>query len=189
MKCIDILVREHDLVRLYLETLTLAIDRMEVAQRPPREFFDRAVTFSREYVDRYHHRKEELQAFVRLARRQRGIFDRRIDVLQRQHEHGREHVIAIAERLDAYDAGDPVALLGVLEHAAAYRSMLRLHVHVEDHQFFPAAAAALTEADDEDLLRIYREENQRVGPGFEDGCREMLRSMRGMVLGSQPAAV
>ena len=59
MKAIEILVKEHGLILLMLNTLDKAKKQIEKGQSPPKEFFKNAVMFARSFADKYHHYKEE----------------------------------------------------------------------------------------------------------------------------------
>ena len=105
MQAIRILVHEHRLIRQYLDILGFAIERIERGEHPPREFFENAVLFSRDFVDKYHHYKEEHQMFALLAQEVEGQLDGAIAALRYQHERGRVQVSAIATALDGYTPG------------------------------------------------------------------------------------
>ena len=59
---------EHDLIREFLDHLSLAVERIERGQYLDRDFFDRAVRLAREFADTYHHCKEEYVMFALLAK-------------------------------------------------------------------------------------------------------------------------
>jgi hemerythrin-like domain-containing protein len=72
MKALKILRDEHALIRQYLDNLALASEKLERGERPPKEFFEKAVDFSRQFVDKHHHFKEEHIIFTWLAQRKKG---------------------------------------------------------------------------------------------------------------------
>lgn len=41
MDAIEILVNEHSVIRQFLDNLSIAADRLEMDERPPREFFEK----------------------------------------------------------------------------------------------------------------------------------------------------
>ena len=67
MEPMEALKNEHGLIRQFLENLERAAINMKDGVNPPREFFDKALLFAREFADDYHHIKEEHMLFVRVA--------------------------------------------------------------------------------------------------------------------------
>lgn len=163
MDVLDILSNEHGLIRRYLEEVTAAARKMEGGARPPREFFEKAVEFARLFADRYHHFKEECLMFVRMAQKRKGEIDAQLEALRHQHERGRSLIASIAERVDRYDKGDPIAAAELLENLAGYASLLRHHIHTEDQVFYPMARGELDAQDMAQLLEEFENDRARAG--------------------------
>ena len=155
MDPLETLTNEHGLIRQYLDNLTLAAGHIEDGRRPPSTFFENAVEFSRTFADKFHHFKEEHILFVRLAQKRQGEIDAQLEALRHQHERGRELVTGIANALEGYAADDPNATVALLEHIGAYTSLLRHHIHTEDHVFFPMARSTLDAAEMRELETEY----------------------------------
>ena len=185
MESMDQLRREHDAVYAFVEVLNLASKTLREGGRPAREFFDEAVEFARDYVDRYHHGKEEMQAFVLLAQRQSGRLDGMIDTLRQQHERGRQNINGIASRLEAYERGDEIAAREIADEIEDYTTMLAEHAYREDSVLFPMASEILTEEDDRALLVAFARVDERFGPRFMEDHAELVRMMRRRVLRAQ----
>jgi hemerythrin-like domain-containing protein len=151
MDVLDTLTNEHGLIRQFLDNLTLAAGSIEEGRRPSREFFEKGVEFARTFADTYHHFKEEHMVFVRLAQRRGGEIDAQLDALRYQHERGRELVSGMATAIDGYAANDPNKTADLLENMAAYVSLLRHHIHTEDHVFFPMARKILNDQEMREL--------------------------------------
>lgn len=151
MKPMDTLRNEHGLIRQFLDNLELSGRKMDQGEKPPREFFEKALRFAREFADGFHHIKEEHLMFVRLAQKAGGSMDGQMESLRHQHETGRDHIASIGAALDGYEAGNPVKTDQIRRSLAAYVPMLREHIHTEDHIFFPLAEKALT---DEELQQL-----------------------------------
>ena len=144
MDPIDTLRNEHVLIRRFVDLLSAAVTRLEVENPPPRAFFDDGIEFVRGFSDGFHHKKEELVMFVQLAQKKNGAIDGQIEALKYQHDQGRGFIAAIAGALDGYADGDPNDTAVVRENAAAFASLLKHHIHTEDHIFFPMSQEAMT---------------------------------------------
>jgi hemerythrin-like domain-containing protein len=144
MDPIEILSNEHWLIRRFVDLLSTAVARLEVEAPPERAFFDTSIDFVRGFSDGFHHKKEELVMFVQLAQKKNGAIDGQIEALRYQHDQGRGFIAAIDNALDDYERGDPKAHSIVRENAAAFASLLKHHIHIEDHIFFPMSREAMT---------------------------------------------
>ena len=168
MDPIDILRNEHGLIRQFLDNLTLATGQLEEGKRPPRTFFDKAVEFANGFADDLHHFKEEHVLFVRLAQKKRGEVDAQLDALRQQHERGRGFVNGMKHALDGFADGDSTWTADLLENAAAYCALLRHHIYIEDHQFFPMARKELDATDLELVQQEFdRQRAKRPADEFE----------------------
>ena len=151
MDPIETLRNEHGLIRNFVDLFSGAVSRLEVEEPPPREFFDRGIEFVRGFSDGFHHKKEELVMFRQLAQKKNGAIDGQIEALRYQHDQGREFIAAIAGALDGYSEGDPGDLSVVRENAASFASLLKHHIHIEDHIFFPMAEDEMTSEELDEL--------------------------------------
>jgi hemerythrin-like domain-containing protein len=155
MDPIDTLRNEHGLIRQFVDLLSVAVTRLEVENPPPRAFFDDGIEFVRGFSDGFHHKKEELVMFRQLAQKKNGAIDGQIEALRYQHDQGRGFITAIAGALDGYAEGDPKDIAVVRENAAAFASLLKHHIHIEDHIFFPMSRESMTEEELEELGRKF----------------------------------
>ena len=181
MNAIDILRAEHGLIRQYLDALGMALGKMERGERVPKIFFEHAVLFSREFVDKFHHFKEEMQMFTLLAQKHEGEFDDSIAMLRNQHENGRDHVAEINYAKDGYESGQEAAANTLLEHLASYTSMLRQHIHREDHRLYPLAEKVLTADEMAGLMVEYKRADAKAGEGFFEQHRERVLKMEAVL--------
>jgi hemerythrin-like domain-containing protein len=145
MDPIEILRNEHGLIRQFVDLLSTAVGRLEVDKPPPRAFFDNGIEFVRGFSDGFHHKKEELVMFVQLAQQKNGAIDGQIEALRYQHDQGRGFIAAIDGALDEYEQGDSRAQSLVRENAASFASLLKHHIHIEDHIFFPMCREEMTD--------------------------------------------
>ena len=163
MRPMEVLRNEHGLIRQYLDNLALAVEKVESDERPPREFFEKAVQFARAFPDGIHHFKEELVLFMRLAQKHGGEIDGQIESLRQQHEHARNHIAAIDAAIDGYAQEKPKATRELMENVSAYVALMRTHTHTEDHVFFPMAQEALTADEEEQIHQEFERAREKAG--------------------------
>ena len=181
MDPIDTLTNEHDLISRFIDTLDEAVHRMEEDHNPPPDFFKKSVEFATEFADTFHHRKEELVMFRQLAQKKSGAIDGRIEALRYQHDQGRGLVSSIRDSISGYADGDSLAIAVVRESGAAYVSLLRHHLHTEDHIFFPMARAELTDDEFEALALEFDNERERLGVGTFKRFQKIVVDLRAMI--------
>jgi hemerythrin-like domain-containing protein len=177
MNPLETLSNEHGLIRQFLDNLTLSAQKIEEGQYPSRAFFEIAIEFARTFADKHHHFKEEHVLFVRLAEKKKGEVDAQLESLRYQHERGREHITAIANALDGYVERDPVKVTTMLESVAAYVSLLRHHIHVEDHIFYPLAKNMLAKNEMQVLEVEFDKQRNEQGGGTFERCHKQVVDM------------
>ena len=181
MDPIETLSNEHGLIRQYLDVLSIAAEKIEEDQHPSEAFFAKAVEFARTFADHYHHFKEEHVLFVRLAQKKRGEVDAQLEALRYEHERGRSLVTGIETAVPGYAANDPIKIGELLENIAAYASLLRHHIHVEDHVFYPMARKILTEQEFEEIGQEFEKQNEKHGSDTFEKCHKMVVDMGSIV--------
>jgi len=181
MDPIETLTNEHGLIRQYLDNLTMAADHIENGRRPSVAFFEKGLDFARSFADGFHHFKEEHVLFVRLAQRREGELDAQLDALRYQHERSRELVAGIGAALEGYAVRDERSTADLLERVAAYASLLRHHVHTEDHVFYPAARKALKAEDLEAIAGEFATAKERSGGDTFERCHKLVVDMGSIV--------
>lgn len=177
MKPIETLANEHGLIRQFLDNLSMAADHIENGRRPSVAFFEKGLDFARTFADRYHHFKEEHVLFVRLAQRKMGQVDAQLDALRSQHERGRELVSNMSEALDGYAAQDPTKTADLLENMAAYASLLRHHIHTEDHVFYPMVQKTLSAQEMEMVGQEFAAQKEKLGGDTFERCHKLVVDM------------
>ena len=92
-----------------------------------------------------------------------------------EHERGRTLVSGIAASLDGYAAGDARKISELLENIGAYVALLRHHIHVEDHIFFPKANHEMTSDELEAFEQEFSNARARVGENtFEESHKQVI---------------
>jgi len=160
----------------------MAVEKLENEERPPKEFFDKGVQFARTFADTFHHFKEEHVMFVRLAQKKSGAIDGQIEALRQQHERARNHISAISDALEGYAAEGTIKTSEVLENVAAYISLLRNHIHREDHVFYPMVEEALSEDEEEQLQVEFEKAHRRAGENVFENSHKLVVDMGSMLV-------
>lgn len=177
MDPLEVLNAEHALIRQYLDKLAYATEKLERGEQPPKEFFDKAVQFARTFVDKHHHFKEEHVMFTWLAQQKTGVFDGPVDALRYQHERSRQRISQISESLAGYAEGEEEKVTVLLENLASYISMLRQHIHREDHFFYPLVRKQLSESESRIMLEEFEKADRKAGKDFLEQSRNLVLSM------------
>ncbi len=182
MAPLETLRNEHGLIRQFLDNLAMAVSKLEEEQRPPKEFFEKAVEFARSFADTFHHFKEEHVMFVRLAQKKSGTIDAQIEALRHQHERGRNFVTEIADSLDGYAAEQPIPTGRILESSAAYIALLRSHIHREDHVFYPMVQQELSEEEIDQLQVEFEKATEKSGSNVFARSHKLVVDMGSMLV-------
>ncbi len=152
MLATKILTAEHGVILQVLKSLDQVQVAMEQDKHPSRKLLEKAIAFFQNFADRFHHFKEEYLMFGLLAQKEAGRLDLHMGALRYGHELCRGYIREIAQALDAYAEGDEMATLTILGNMAAYTTVLRHHIHMEDHLFFPMVEKTLSNREKEMLM-------------------------------------
>jgi hemerythrin-like domain-containing protein len=141
---IQILVDEHKLILRGLDLLTTAAEKIVRNQNPPKEFFEKAMRFTTDFTNKFHHYKEEIVMFGLLAQKHQGEIDAELERLRGQHDALRDYVNTMSESLDAYGKNVDSEVRRLHRSLSEYIDVLRRHIHAENRIFYPLVAKALT---------------------------------------------
>lgn len=140
---VDDLVEEHRVILMVVEGLATAALAIRSGKQVDAARLNEAVSFMREYADRFHHAKEEDLLFPSLVAHGVPLHGCPIDALLHEHRHGRDLVSALAKGVEDYVRRDLDAKQAV---ANAIDSMVELysnHIWKEDNMVFPLAERLL----------------------------------------------
>lgn len=122
--------------------------------------------------------------FGLLALKKGSALDGPIGSLRYQHERCRACIHEISNSLDGYADGDDIATTRLLENLAAYVSLLRRHIYLEDHTFFKMAEQEISKEEDALLLVQFKKEDQKMGDQtFYEQNRKLLDEMEALLGG------
>jgi hemerythrin-like domain-containing protein len=177
MTALDKLKDDHKLIRRYLDNLFLAHNFLVEREEVPATVFEKTLEFSKKFMNKYHHYREEYVLFLKLAEKKGGSIDPQIVSLRDQHERSRNLVSQIKEALKGYKSGDEVATSRLAENVGYYVSLERQHVNRENHVFYPMAAKAFTTDDMKAFDAEFEKIEQKQGPdSFKKGV-ELVESI------------
>jgi hemerythrin-like domain-containing protein len=167
MDAIDLLVEEHQLILRSLAALDAFAS--EVAHgSDDRAELGRFVKLIREFADARHHGKEEDILFTAMVAAGFSRESGPVAVMLGEHDAGRAHVAAMAERADLPGPWTGQDRAAVVEAARGYTGLLRNHIMKEDSILYPMARQRLPP---EALARVDREcerfEQSQVAAGAD----------------------
>ncbi len=181
LDALGILVREHGLIRQFLDNLSMALEKLENEEGPPKEFFEKAVEFARNFTDKFHHFKEEHVMFAMLAQKKGGVLDGPIDSLRHQHERGRNFITEISNSLDRYARGDELHTTALIENLGSYISLLRHHIHKEDHNVFQMVKKEFSENELRALSELFKREDEKAGERTFENSQNLIQEMAALL--------
>jgi hemerythrin-like domain-containing protein len=181
VNAIQILVEEHRLILRGLDLLTTAAEKIVRDQNPPREFFEKAVSFTLDFTNKFHHYKEEIVMFGLLAQKHEGAFDAEIERLRDQHHSLHNYMNEISKSLDAYSNGKQSEVRRLHRNLCDYIETLRRHINAENTIFYPLVAKTLTEGEMQWLGMEFEKHAAREGPGAMKEYESLIGEMAKLV--------
>ena len=134
------MIREHALIKRWLQILTKAIVRVRTTQSIDPMMFDIFVDFFESYVDRTHHDKEERIFFAELQKKQISPEHKEVmDRLITEHVQARETVGKIVLKKNEYIQKNGESINELLKYMEFFAELYPEHIHVEDDKFFVEA--------------------------------------------------
>jgi hemerythrin-like domain-containing protein len=176
MDAITLLMEEHQLILRACDALE-AFGGVVSSGGGDREELGRFVRFIREFADARHHGKEEDILFTAMVAAGFPRDGGPIAVMLMDHEAGRAHVAAMAERAGQATPWSELDRAAVAEAASGYAQLLRGHIRKEDQILYPMARMRLH---DELMARVDREcasfEERQVAAGA-DALKDLGREL------------
>ena len=163
MRPLDVLRDEHRLILRFLDQVEAAVDSLVADQRPPPEFFEKALAFAESFANVFHHIKEEEIMFARFAAKKNGAIGSQVDLLLHQHDRARGYLEAVRNALSGYSVGESIPTSSVLENMAAYVVLLRNHIHREDCFLYPLVEESLSPEEEQQLHEAFEQERKKAG--------------------------
>ncbi len=149
----EILSQEHRAIEQRLNQMEAQI--RAAGSGFPRQFFEEALDFFRNFADGCHHAKEENLLFPLM--KERGVAEEGgpIGVMLAEHDQGRSYLRAAGQNLEAAAGGSAAARDAVYANASAYIDLLRHHIFKEDNILFRMAQMVLHPDDVAELRKQF----------------------------------
>jgi hemerythrin-like domain-containing protein len=181
LNAIEILVEEHKLILSGLELLTTAAEKIVRSQNPPREFFEKAAIFTRDFTNKFHHYKEEIVMFGLLAQKHSGEIDGELERLRNQHEILRNYISEISDSLDGYSKNIDAEVRRLHRNLSEYIETLRRHIHAEDKIFYPLVQTRLTADEMQDMKERFENYAADAGSDGMQAGKALVQEMSSLV--------
>ena len=168
------LMEEHSIILEAIHVLNQSTTKIKSDKRLPQEFFDTLLKIIQKFADKCHHGKEEAVLFP-LIRQRNCSQTEVISTLLKDHQKGRDSIVALKEALSRNDAE------GVIQNSAAYSEQLQSHIDKEN-QVFPIWFRELGSKDKEDLFEQFEEiEEKVIGIGKHEEYLHKIESLKAQV--------
>ena len=174
--------REHaDMARL-LHALERQLDVFDGGGTPDYDIVQGVIDYCLDYPDLYHHPKEDL-VLERLRARDPEAAEA-VGPLLPEHEALAALTRRFAEAMDAIVHEAEVSREAVADLAREFLEVYRKHIAMEESRFFPAALAALEEAD---WQAIEAQLGERADPLFGNQADQRFARLRQDILAWEKA--
>ena len=152
MKCTEILKQEHDIILSELNQIEIALGQLPST---PRNQFERFFAFVREYVDEFHHEKEEELYFKWMIKRNPQVEFGPIACMLKEHDQGRELLNASESALARND------IESLKTNIHSFIQLLRDHIDKENNILYNMADGIdlQTKDGDKTLLHAFEDYN------------------------------
>ncbi len=159
-----ILVKEHEVILKAIDALDKKVEDFRKTKTIDVEFLRNLLEFSRTFIDKCHHGKEEACLFPCLERKGIQRVGGPIGVMLMEHEMGRSLVRRIGEVLDRYAAHyDKTDFEEALNLCREYTELIRQHIYKENNILFPMGEGVIDEQDDKQNIECYDKKEREVG--------------------------
>jgi hemerythrin-like domain-containing protein len=182
-QAIETLMHEHRVIEQVLGALTATAEEIRSGGDVSRERIGELADFFSGFADRCHHGKEEKELFARMVERGFPGDGGPIGVMLAEHEHGREHVRALATIGRGEGPLSAAERESFVTHAMAFAPFMAQHIAKEDQILYPMALQALGTADLDDLVKRYAVFEADV---MGKGEHERLHGVADRILASAP---
>jgi hemerythrin-like domain-containing protein len=175
---IDALREEHRNIEKLLLVLEQEVSVFDRGGRPDYEVMRAVIAYFRVYPVGYHHPQEDA-VFAKLRARD-AAGAARIGDLAAEHGRGAEHLHRVAQAVESVRMDREIPRQTVVDIVRGFIAHERLHMAMEERDFFPAALKALQPGDWAELASL-RPDGLR-DPLFSEAAEERFATVRRHIL-------
>lgn len=169
MRATDILMSEHRVIERVIDSMIIAVQRLESGAQVRPDFFLEAADFIKGFADGCHHRKEEGVLFKAMSESGMPVQGGPIGVMLHEHQLGRSYTQTMRQAAQRLAEGDDTARPAVIAAARAYAELLRQHIAKEDGVLFPMAEQFIPSHQHEQLIHDFEHvEHEETGEGVHE---------------------
>jgi len=184
-KALGIIQAEHGGQAAVLQCLdNLARDIELKGKAPDFVLVHLIVAYIREFLDRFHHPKEDAYLFKALSKRCPEIIPT-LDALAVEHETGPLLLDALERALKGYEMNGSIAYPSFRDAVHSYVAFERAHMMREETEVLPSAREMLTKEDWDVIDAIF---TANEDPIFGAVVQERFRKLFSMILQLAPTA-
>jgi branched-chain amino acid transport system ATP-binding protein len=161
-EAIGIIQAEHRAYAAVLDCLDNLVQDVDTRGcSPDFELFGLILEYIRDFIDRYHHPKEDHYLFKALRRRAPEVSPA-LEALEDEHKRGPELIRALDWALREYQALGASAYSRFRDAARQYVAFERAHMRREETEIIPLARVRLTAGDWQTIDAVLTENNDPV---------------------------
>jgi len=178
MEPIEVLRREHSMVKLVLDAASRDLDTIAMRRTADAGELERLIEFFRYFADACHDPKEEDLLFCMLHRRGMSWETWPLDELLKEHEEMRVILDSAADWLPLVRQGEAAAIDPIVHNLRTYVALVDSHIEKEEDVVFPLAMRYLTGKDVEELRQAFDSiEEEEAEEGVREYYAELARRL------------
>ena len=164
-----VLSDEHQNILKVIDVVLNECEQLENGEAIDVKFFQKVISFIKNYADGFHHVKEEDILFKTMLSNLEHMHCNPIPVMLNEHDLGRHYVKGMVLAL----AQENVESL--IENARGYCFLLQNHIYKEDNVLYPMAEQALDEQQKQQVDESYQK--VKATDFFEKDVDVFIRSL------------
>lgn len=137
---------------IHILQLTQIMQKMAELKTENVEHLELVVNLVRKFADGFHHVKEEDLLFPMMGKKGFSPQQGPVAVMLAEHVQGRAYIKGVADGINAFKAGDRIALESIYSNLEEYAFLLTAHIGKENNILFRMADQALSSEENAQLL-------------------------------------
>lgn len=155
MDAMDILINEHVYIKKVLKAVKKDCEELVEGKVVDVPFYRNVIDFVRNFADKYHHQKEEVDLFNLLSELDEKLKNGPIRGMLLEHDMGRFYIRNLEDNLEQYENGNASKKAYIVANALSYATMLEEHINKEDNVLYSMAKRVLDKEIQEKLYKDF----------------------------------